>query len=92
MSEMTQALAFIAGKKPLSLIKNPAGTWMFVGSVPTMLRWVTDDPALIIVAMNHGEGLVRSIAKQQGKVFHSRTWATEQDARNAAAELGEIVQ
>jgi hypothetical protein len=81
----------ILGKLPLTVIQFPSGTWGFVGAVPVELKWITDDPELIRIASDHGAGLARSIAKNEGKVFETCTWPTREAAIAAAVAAGHTV-
>lgn len=72
----------------LNVIQYPVGTYGFVGSVPAVLAYASDDAELLAIAAQSGPGLARSIAAREGKTFKTCTWATRADAIAAAAAAG----
>lgn len=91
---MTRAASLIeasnAGRLGLHLLKNPAGTWSFVGSVPLDLRYarrdgqpMDDETARGIRA--HGPGFYRATVL-------TRTWPTRDAAYDEATGRGYTVQ
>jgi hypothetical protein len=89
MSEMAAMLKTMSKGMGLHLLKNPAGTWSFVGSVPYSLAYerldgqpVTEEEARKIA--NFGAGLFKKTHK---------TWTrkTEAEAREAARALGYVM-
>ena len=72
----------------LHILKNPAGTFHFVGRVPLDLAFIADDPQDAMDAAKFGAGLIRKRAEREGRVFKTRTFATEQEAREFAVSLG----
>jgi hypothetical protein len=81
---MTNPLANL----PLAVIQYPVGTFGFVGRVPSELAYICNDPELLQIALQHGSGLARGIAKKEGKIFQTRTWATRDEAIEAATAAG----
>lgn len=81
------------GNLPLAIIPNPAGTFHFVGRVPSELAFEIQAPAdveaeLIRVACLCGPGFARDRAKALGFHFKTRTFATEAQARAFAEARG----
>lgn len=71
----------------LHLIKNPSGTYSFVGDVPAELAWTTEDGA------PPSEEQVK-IAAQFGPRFarvKERAWPTAEEALKEAEALGYTV-
>ena len=80
------------GKKlSLVLIKNPVGTYHFVGSVPTDLAFDTDRPDLIEMACHCGPGFAKKAAERTGNYFNTKTWPTAQAALAQAKQYGHEV-
>jgi hypothetical protein len=73
---------------PLSVIKNPVGTFHFVGTVPAELAYITSDQAYVSTAYYCGSSIARKQAEREGGTFKTRTFTTEQEARDFAASLG----
>lgn len=71
----------------LRIVKNPSGTYSFVGTVPVELAWATED------GKTPSEEQVK-IAVQCGPRFarlKTRTWPTAEAALKEAEELGYTV-
>ena len=64
----------------LHIIKNPKGTYHFVGNVPIELAFIYDDKQDALDAVKFGPGLIRQIAEKAGRKFATRTFVTEADA------------
>ena len=77
MSEMQEYLRMGKGKFELSLIKNPVGTYSFVGTVPVELAYVNPTPEKLD-------------ARKYGARFgpKTRTYQTIEAAKKAAGDLG----
>jgi hypothetical protein len=70
---------------PNCIMKNPAGTWSFAGSVDVRLAFCTADggeptPEMIDIARQHGPGFAKGLK--------SRTWPSREEALQAAVDLG----
>lgn len=89
-SKSPKPIQFVSalGNLPLSVIQFPVGTWGFVGRVPSDLAFVSDSEELTQIAIKHGSGIARDIAKKEGKTFRTRTWVTKEGAVSAAVALG----
>jgi len=71
----------------LRIIKNPSGTYSFVGAVPVELVWVTED------GKTPSEEQVK-LAVKLGPRFaklKTRTWLTAEEALQEAKALGYTV-
>ena len=87
MTEMQNALGMLA-RLPLSLLKTPSGRYKFVGRVPAELAYAERDGSPLkpeTMASLKGCSNPAMLAK-------SRSWATEAEARAAAAESGYAIQ
>lgn len=80
------------GKKlNLVLIKNPAGTYHFVGSVPTEIAFDTNRPDLIEMACHCGPGFAKKAAERTGDYFKTKSWPTADAALAQAKQYGHTV-
>lgn len=75
----------------LHLIKNPVGTFHFVGRVPDCLAYETDRPQAIKDARQFGPGLIIRQAEREGFTFRTKTWATKEAALEEAEAQGFVV-
>ncbi len=82
----------MANKIGSHVIENPNKTYSFVGSVPAGLAYEYDDEGDIKIALNHGEGIARKIAKRNGRIFKTRVFATKNDAIKFASDNGYQVE
>jgi hypothetical protein len=84
MGEMKDALRTIRALPSNVLIKNPAGSWSFVGSVDIRLSFTMKDGAPV------DEKTAKNIASSGPGFCNVKrvTWATEKEARDYAASLG----
>ena len=71
----------------LHLIQYPSGRWGFVGRVPQVLA-CEGDPDLLETARLSGPGIAARFAVRTGRTFRTLSWATELEARDAAALAG----
>jgi len=67
----------------LNIIQYPSGRWGFVGKVPTALAFEYSDEKYMDIAHNHGEGIAKAIAKNEGGIFKSRSFETLEAAQAA---------
>lgn len=72
------------GKFQLSLIKNPAGTYHFVGSVPVKLGWMNKDGSEL--SDKEAKELVKS--SSPGMLGKSRVFKTSKEALAFAKKMG----
>jgi hypothetical protein len=88
MGELAQAMQMI-GRLGLNVIKYPSGKWGFVGRVPSDLAWIKQDGSTPTpeecneVAQASFRAMV---CKRLG--IHTRTFTTEQEARDTAKAAG----
>lgn len=71
----------------LSIIRNPAGTWTFVGSVPSVLAYEGDEE-IIDIAAQQGPTMAHAIAKKRNVYFRSVFFQSKQAAIAAATAAG----
>ena len=77
--EMARTLNALSRGLGLHVNKNPSGTYGYVGSVPAELAYVDATPEQVKIAREFGPRLARVV---------NRTFATEQEAVDYAAERG----
>lgn len=70
------------------IIQTQAGSFHFVGNVPTDLAFISSKPDYINTAILCGPGFARKQAKREGGTFASRMFQTEAEARDFASNLG----
>jgi hypothetical protein len=75
------------GNAKLSIIRNPSGTWAFVGSVPEVLAYEGDEE-IIAIAAEQGPGLAHVLAKQRNVYFRSIYFQSKHEAIEAATKAG----
>lgn len=78
----------ILGKLPLCVIKNPAGSYHFVGKVPVDLAYVWSDPDYLRVAHVCDPAFAMRKARAEGGTFKTRTFPTKEEAIEAAEKIG----
>jgi hypothetical protein len=72
----------------IHILKNPKGTFHFVGRVPTELAFISSSDDYVKTAILCGPGFAREKAELEGGTFKTRTFQTETEARDFAASKG----
>lgn len=80
--------SFFTGPMSCNILRASSGKYTFVGTIPVRLAFIFEDAEDARIAAQHGLGLAKQIAKKNGRTIKSRTFDTEQDARDFAHGMG----